>query len=263
MAQSFKFYTNPNMRKAVVHAITSEATGRDAEFALDYNLDTYWEPTSTANQNFDINLGSDLDVEGFVIFLRNYNAGYGIDTVDLQKSNDGSSWSSLSIPKGLLNVNQFGVLIGDAGSTHTEQYWRFAFTSLGVKPQVASILLFTKYSIATGSLYPEQNDKNYAIKKQMGPGGRTLKRQLNRIAIETFGRTWLLSGDVDRDKLEAMWDDTRGHALPLVMQEDSDDERFVEIIQPQAFNANKIQHQLYRPTITFRTLPYIEDGENF
>lgn len=264
MAQSFKFFTTGVMRTATAQFVTSEVSGHEIEFALDNNLDTYWEPTSVAGQTVELDFGEDVTLSALIVFVNNYTASWTTEGIDVAWSDNGSSWTFFT--GSLLfatTLNDFGVGVLAPGFVGTHRYWRLAIFGLVVIPKFGQIFLCTEHEIDTGNIYPELNEKDYAIKKQMGPGGRTLKRIINRIPIETFGRTWLLSGDADRDKLEAIWDDTGGHALPLIMQEEGGDARIVEIVAPQRFNANKIQHQLYRPTITFRTLPYIEDGENF
>ena len=264
MAQSFKFFTAGSMRKMTVQLVTSEVAGREIEFALDHNLDTYWEATSTAGQTLEFDFGEPVTISSLAVFINNYKAAWTTEGIDMYYSDNGTSWTFYTGSLVLANVlGDFGTGLLAPELVQTRRYWKLVFFQIVIIPKVGQIFLCIRHKIDNGNIYPELNDKHYAIKRQMASGGRTLKRQLNRIPIETFGRTWMLSGDTDRDALEAMWDDTRGHGLPLIMQEDNGDARFVEIVAPEKFNANKIQHQLYRPTITFRTLPYIEDGENF
>lgn len=264
MAQSFKFFTVGNMRNITVQFVTSEVAGRELEFALDHNLDTYWEPTSTTDQTLEFDFGEPVTISSLAIFINNYKAAWTTEGFDMYYSDNGTSWTfytgSLILATAL---GDFGAALLAPELVQTRRYWKLVLFQIVIIPQVGQIFFCIRHKVDTASMHPERNEKEYIIKKQMGTGGRTLISQLNRIAAETLRRTWLLSGDTDRDALKAMWDDTRGHSLPLVMQEDSGDARIVEIVAPAAFNDNKIQHQLYRPEITFRTLPYIEDGKLF
>lgn len=266
MAQSFKFYTTGIMRNILVTSVTSEVAGREIEFAFDNNLDTYWKATSTANQDviMDFGSGNTIAVAGFACFCRNYKASFATAVAQLYYSDNGSAWTLWTgVAIQFLNLQSNGIFLDDPSATETHRYWKINMHDILTIPEIAGFFLLKKHTIASGSIHPEKNDKEYVVKKYAAAGGRALKRQVNRIAIETFGRTWLLSGDTDRDALEAMWDNARGHSLPLFMVEDSDDARLVEIVSPLRFNDNKLQYQIYRPTIEFRTLPYIEDGEAF
>lgn len=266
MAQSFKFYTTGNMRTVDVTFVTNQRIPNRIEYAFDNNLDTFWEALNISNIDIelDFGVGNTISVSAFAVFCRNYNETFFTTVAELYYSDNGTSWTFW--PSTFIqfsNLQSNGIVLIDTPTTRTHRYWKIAISGVINIPEVAGFFLLTKHTIASGNLEPDVNDKNYAIKKQRAPGGRTLKRQLNRVAGETFKRTWLLTDDTDRDVLEAIWDDSGGHALPLFMVEDSDDARLVEIVEPVAFNDNKMQHQLYRPSITFRTLPYIEDGELF
>lgn len=266
MAQSFKFYTTGNMRTVDVTFVTSQRIPNRIEYAFDNNLDTYWEPLNISNQDIemDFGVGNTISVSAFALFCRNFNETFSTGEAQLYYSDNGTSWTLWTgVVLEFFDLQRDGIVLIDTPTTRTHRYWKIAITGVINIPEVAGFFLLTKHTIASGNLEPDVNDKNYAIKKQRAPGGRTLKRQLNRIPVETFKRTWLLTNDTDRDVLEAIWDDSAGHALPLFMVEDGDDARLVEIVAPAAFNDNKIQHQLYKPTITLRTLPYIEDGELF
>lgn len=261
MAQSFKFFTVGNMRNIIVQSVTSEVAGRELEFALDHNLDTYWKATSGAVQTLEFDFGEAVTISSLAVFINNYNAAWTTERFDMYWSDNGTSWTFYAGPLILSTaLNNFGVALLAPELVATHRYWKLVLYQLVLIPNVGQIFFCIRHKVDTASFYPERNLKEYIIKKQMAVGGRRFIVQPNRIAAETLRRTWFLSGDTDRDALQAMWDDTRGHSLPLVMQEDNGDARIVEIVAPATFSDNKIQHQLYRPTITFRTLPYIEDG---
>lgn len=63
MSSSISIQTMQAMIKAVVDSATSEATGYPKEQLVDNNPDTYWKPTSTANQDIEI----DLQIGGTII----------------------------------------------------------------------------------------------------------------------------------------------------------------------------------------------------
>lgn len=252
------------MRNVLVTSVTSEATDHEIEFALDYNLNTFWKATTTANQDIILDFGVAVPIDGMAFFLRNYKAAFVLDIGLLWYSDNGTSWTIWPQAQLIFNtVNAFGVTLNAGDSTKTHRYWKISTRDATTIPEIAQILLFKKITVPQANILPELNERSYFSKVLVGAGGRMHKRQVNRNRIETFGRTWLLKGNADRDKLASMWDDSRGHSLPLVMQEDSSPARFVEIVAPQTFNDNQLSFELYRPTITFRTLPFIVDGEAF
>lgn len=266
MAQAINFYTAGIMTNVDITSVTSEVAGHEIEFAFDNNLDTFWKATSATNQDIimDFGVGNTITPDAFALFLRNYNTFFFLANAAIYYSDNGTDWTQfIGFDIGMANVQSNGVGFEVAPSTQTHRYWKILMNTIGVIPEIAHFALLRKHAVATGNIHPELTDKRFAVKKQSRPGTRVLKHEINRIAIDTFSRTWLLTGDDDRDALISMWDNTRGHGLPLFMQEDADDVQLVEIVAPEHFNENKIQNQLYRPTIMFRTLPYIEDGENF
>lgn len=52
----FNFYTLSPMERAVKEAVTSEGYRRELKYALDFNPDSYWSPSSTADQNVDLDI---------------------------------------------------------------------------------------------------------------------------------------------------------------------------------------------------------------
>lgn len=55
-------YTMGAQQFVGIDTVTSEATDHDIEFAFDHNLDSYWKPTSTANQNIELDLKFPADI---------------------------------------------------------------------------------------------------------------------------------------------------------------------------------------------------------
>jgi len=55
-------YTMAAQQFVDIDSVTSEATNHDIEFAFDHNLDSHWKPTSTANQDIEIDLQYPVDI---------------------------------------------------------------------------------------------------------------------------------------------------------------------------------------------------------
>ena len=97
MPASADLYTLGLMYKAKVTSATSAATGFPKENIVDYNPDTYWKPTSTANQTINIDLGSTQTIDQFALFIHNYETFGGTNTV-LAKydSNDDGNYTAVT-----------------------------------------------------------------------------------------------------------------------------------------------------------------------
>lgn len=128
MAGAVKFYTRRPMDFAVCTSVTSEASGHPIEHALDRNLFTYWEPTTTGDQAIVIDLQNGLQERITAAADRNFSSDSGKWTNALS---DG--WSSWAVAGGNLTVqasasNQTGGLASSgmsafvAGSSYRITY---------------------------------------------------------------------------------------------------------------------------------------------
>ncbi len=263
MATSFKFYTTAALKSLIVNAITSEATGFPIDYAFDTNLSTYWKATSTATQTIDVDLGASYNIRAWAMTFKEYDTTPGA-TVAMQVwwSDNGSSWTSWSGSNvQLKNIWTAGdpVLFKLPTAAADHRYWRFVISLADTVIDVTQLFLLQERVLDVGNMFPEPDHREYAVRAQSQAGIRTLKRLVNGVAVERFVREFLLTSDAELATLQGVYDDSKGILRPLLIQEDSNNPKVVELTT-RRFMPNKIQHQLYKPIIRYQTLPYPEAG---
>lgn len=267
MSQAIDFFTIEGQQALSIFSVTSEVAGHEAEMAFDHSLNSYWKPTSNATQNIILDLGSDKSINGFSLFLRNHDTkikGIGGCILTWGNSSSGPWNTHRTITFSSDQTIGDPILTVSSVSAVTKQFWRlqFVFLDSNALPEVSHIFLWQKRSITSFSQFPEADPLGFAGKAQAAHGNRLGNTPVNRQAITTFTRKWLIIGDTDKATLDSVFADCSGRVLPLLFQEDSGAIRVVEI-QDIRFGAEKLQHQQYNPTLTFRTLPFIKEGEAY
>lgn len=111
MAGSSKFYTLRPMDYAICTSVTSEATGHPIEHALDHNLYTYWEPTSTAQQVIVLDMQNNMQERITAVADRDFSSDTGHWFNDIT-----NGWDTWTVDSGVLSV----------GSAATEKYGSLA-----------------------------------------------------------------------------------------------------------------------------------------
>jgi hypothetical protein len=251
------------MRRPEIHSVTSEADGHPIEMAFDWNLDTYWEPTTTGVNAIIVDLQAAYDIDGLALFLRNYNTNFASEAVELSYSDDGSAWTIVSA----WNIMTYGAVgqplkVFPVITQSAHRYWRVTFGgTITQKVQVAAIILYNKSTISQGNQDPETDDIEYVVDVLAEDGLPTLKHRVNKLPVRRFIRTWRFVSDADFQVLQQVVADCLGSGRPLILGEDSA-YYLVEIIDDN-FDQAKIGAGEYLPTVTFQTLPYNGDGDGY
>ena len=135
------------MEKAHVESVTSEATGFDIENAFDFNPDTYWKPTSTAQQTIDIDLGAVQTVDQFAVWIHNYDTDYesGTQTIALgSDDNDDGNYSAVTTFCQSTFNNTVGQPIYFPCSSPTQRskrYWRVVISNMTAIAEFSQIFI--------------------------------------------------------------------------------------------------------------------------
>ena len=245
-----------------MHNSPPEATGHPAELALDNNLDTYWKSTSTANVEFQIDLGEAKTVDVILLFIKNYKEiNVGIFTY--YWSDNGSAWTSVS--GATLADATTPIRIKTTGLGLSHRYWKIAMTSLSFVTELASIWWGSYYDIAHGNVLPQMDEDQFHGREIQLPGGRFAVAGLNRNRTENFNRRYLIkSGDADFTDLRNAFQDSCGLRHPLVMNEGAvqADARVVRFAAD--IFANRLTAlQVYDVQIRLEGVPYIDDGDSY
>lgn len=268
MSSSVSLYTLGNMERAKITAVTNAAAGFPKENMVDYNPDSYWKQSGDAEHEIDINLGEAKTPDAIVLLVHDYLSSFLGTTFDLHSddNDDGlyTATTSERLYSGKLATTIQLFVIGFTGAD--KQYWRLKINLGGgstTAPELSGLFLTRKYTISQGNEWPEPDLETYHNRGGFTAGGRSFVSAINRNKTETFQRTYQLD-QTDMTALQNAFNDSRGSLFPLILQEGTTDvdARFVRFAD-NSLNRNQIDYQLYRPTVTFVTQPFISDGEAY
>lgn len=251
------------MSAAIVDSITSEATGFPKEQLLDNNPDTYWKPTGTGQQDIVIDLGSALQVDAFVAFVKDYTTMTGAymyryrSSDNVNWTNIGGSWAIGDLTAGPLRFN-------DLGSPLTYRYWKFEILAQSEAIQLAGLWLCRKYTVAVGNEWPEQDREIYHNRIIEGEGGRDFVIGINRGRSMIIPRSYKISGATQFGYLRSAWRDSAGQLRPVIIQEgDTYDDGYLARFAEDEFVKNERAYLYYEPIVRFNTMPYIDAGQSY
>jgi len=270
MAADISLYTIAQMEASIVSSITSEASGYPKENLLDNNLDTYWKPTSTANQLINLDLASILGVYALLIFLKNYDAITAGCGVYIYGSNNLADWYQIDIngdgSQTVIGGKTLGPLriIDYPSPPISYRYWRILLNAQNVVAQIAGIWYCTKYSLGQGNQWPENDLDRFYNLFLPNQSGRDHFISINKKRNLLSPRSYIFDGTTAFDKLRTAFNNSRGRLWPLIIQEgDSYDDARVVRFSSDEFGHAEYQSDLYRSEITFTDIPYIEPGDTY
>ena len=250
------------MEKAVCTLATSEATGHPKENLIDNNLDTYWKPTSTGDQNIDIDLGELRWVSHVILFVKNYTEIAAGD-YDVWYSDNGSTWYILAANHTLVDTSTPIRISTDFYARH--RYWRIIFDNMAQIIKVAGVWWGRYYNIEQGNVLPQGDEDQFYNRVGQLPGGRLAVAGINRNYVENLSRRYLIKTGTPYSNLLSAFRDSRGIRHLLVMNEgatqaDAQVVRFADDILPRPIVGYSGLHEI---EIGLRGVPYIDDGDSY
>lgn len=257
------------MDKAVITAVTSEATGYPIENAFDFNPDTHWRPSSTANQAIDIDLGEVKSVDAFLVFIRNYDTDYesGTQVIGLYSdNNDNGAYSAVSALGGSIaswdnTVGEPVWLVQSAGTPVSKRYWRINIANMTMISQIAGFYLCRIRAIGQGNQWPEEETDQFFNRKASGLSGRKIVQPINSLPFGPFSRKYLVNGTTIKSTIQSAFRESLGDAFPIIHNEGSTYKlvRFAN----ESLVFRQIDYQLYEIDLGFTPVPYFADGDNY
>lgn len=264
MASSSNILTIASHEKAGIDSITSAAAGFPKENMLDHNLDTYWKPTSSGNQLWDVDLGAAFQIDGVAIWIHNYDTDHGpngVPNFSIAYSDD--NFTGITVEQTFIFNTEFTVgvplmvLNFSAGSTH--RWWRMAVLDMATTIEISHMFLYRKRAITIGNQWPENDEDIFHNNRMRSRSGRQFVTGINRQRVRSFKRQWLMTGSTNFTALQDAFLDCGGSRRPCILQEGSSN--YVVRMQSDKLSAKQIDYQVYQPKMVFEELPYIEDGE--
>lgn len=267
---SLNFYSVSCMDQLENTAVTSEATGFEIENAMDWNLNTYWKPTSTANQTIRFDLQSAFSLTGCGLWIHNYNTIHGPDgdpDLAVDYSDNDVDWSSFMSATGFISFEagtymNDGLLLVKGLPAASHQYWRFVFSDMATTIEISQFFLLGTHAITQNSNYPRMEPKTYANQSSILRNRRRLASAGNSTTVTSFNRTWRLFDSSIKDALEAAYDGSFGDLLPIIIEESAGAQKLVYILSP-TFNAIEREYEVWDLTLNFSDVPFVPDGSAF
>lgn len=259
MASQIKLYTTGNMVDAVVTAATSEAVGFPRGCIADNNLDTYWKPTSTADQTIDIDLGSAKAVNCHVAFIKNYLTLSSI-SVSVYYSDNGSTYTYYVGALGAWAGKTAGPIRIKEFTEVTHRYWRFVLGTPNEIVKVAGIWLGRTFTIAQGNQFPQNDREGFKNSIYESAAGRRFTFGLAKRRAENIERVYIFPSATNFGYLRDAIRDSFGGRLPIIVNEGANDYDGKVCYIEGDFAENQFSYLAYNPTLSLYVPPYIEDG---
>ena len=270
MAINTDIFTIAGQRNANIAYASSTVSGRDKQYAFDQNLNTWWEPTSTATQDLIVDLQTAQPIEAFAVFVRNFDTDLknsGSALIELNYSDTGilgpwTAWPAVDILLDTYQTVGDPLLISPNDTAETHRYWQFVFSGFDPVIQVAHLFLYQKRTISAQDLYPHNDQRIQAQDIQRGPGGRLLRSPRNVLPVWKRRRSWLTQTAADITALENVHEEAGGREQIIIFRPNGETPEVVEL-RDKRFMPNQIMQGVYRPSINIRTIPFAEAGSVF
>lgn len=250
-----------NMEIVEIDAITSEATGFPKEHIIDNNLDTYWEPTSTANQTIDFDLGEAKTIDAIIFFVNNYDtlATAAVDRHWSDNDFGDTTFISGSPALGSDTTTPLRISIGSLGISH--RWWRLIVNNQSEVVNISGIWFCEKFDIGQPNEWPEFDPDRFENIKIALSGGREHLISKNRRSRKIIPRQFMFDGNNNFNELRAGHQASGGNRWPLVYY-DGTTYRVVRF-RSMDFVASQVGYQRYEPAVVFEELPYIHGGDSY
>ena len=173
-----EFYTYEVMDGAIIHSVSSEATGQPAEHAISpLEPDFSWKANEASTQHtLVIDLGETRECDGFS-FMHNENESPGppvslYTTVTADYSSDGVNWTAITLvfnsdgsndPSDLTDGQRIKIrfFFNSGAASHRGRYWRFTIKGSAAPNFYAPsdsrfnmLWLFRSHLLDKGASYP-------------------------------------------------------------------------------------------------------------
>ena len=248
-----------------------EGTGQTLEFTCNQDATQMLIVSDTDSADgvidnvsiIDITNEDDHEVDGFGLFIRNYQTHFGVSAdFAVEYSDDASVWTPFAnklIESEMTNIVGDPVRLYINGTSQKRRYWRFTFSNMFEIIQLGGLFLLKRRNVDIGNAWPENDRDRFlnAIAKQgTGTPGAI---QITRRPVRLIPREWSFSGQANLDAIQGALADSFGSLRPFIYNEGSD-YRVVKFLVDD-IDPHESNYLLYGPRVVMQELPYIEDGK--
>ncbi len=245
-SQTVDFICNEDSTSLLIVSTSSSADGEFDNFSIQ-----------------DVTYEDDFDVDGFAVFIRNYQTHFGTDAgLKLEYSVDSTIWVEFAdklIESEMNNVVGQPLRIYINSTSQARRYWRFTFHDMNEIVEVGQLFLLRQRSVSLGNAWPEKDRSRYQNRLTNRRGQSPFTVQGSRRSVRHIPRQWQFITQTQMDALDAALDDCFGSVRPFIFNEDTD-YRVVLFLQNE-IDPNESAYQVYSPRVVMQELPYIEDGQ--
>lgn len=255
------------MEAATLHAASSEATGHPGGDALDYRLNTYWEPTSSGVETIDIDLGSAKSVNGLAFWIHNYTNDFDNGSSDQYRvdwSDNGSAWTPWNSLTAIDNNATDPIYFAVDTTAISHRYWRLIVQNMANGPiEISQIFLFKKYSIAQGPQLPYIDGHRY-FNEVNSVGGHSSVYPVHSSRVDLRQRQYTFVSGTAKDDIRDAHRDCRGTRFPLIALETATatDARVFRFAS-DSFLPSTETEAFHNVDVTFIEVPHIIPGNTF
>ena len=237
----------------IVSAVTSHATDHDKEFLADLQLDTYWEASSSAQQDIDIDLGSNFanySIDHVFIYAKITNTSYAPIVIYSDTHSDYSAQQNRSGVEEFVNGESgvwSAIFVPVPSPIATDRYWRIRLASASGTPQIAMIFLGVSKTITCRPNYGGKNNQNTFRNSGFIESASGMRHGYSLTPIrKVWSRVWEVLDLTNKEAIEYVLNLTNGAQYPLWFQDlDDTDWNFVRILNTEPI-AEETKHQIYK-----------------
>jgi len=236
-----------------ISAVTSHADDHDKELMADLQLDTYWEASSSGQQDIDIDLGANFanyTIDHVFIYAKITNADYAPIIIYSDTHSDYSAQQNRSGVEEFVNGESgvwSAIYIPIPYPIATDRYWRIRLAAASAAPQIAMIFIGVSKTITCRPNYGGKNNQNTFRDSGylQSASGKRYGYSTNP-ARKVWSRIWEVLDGTNKAALEFVLNITGGPQFPLWFQ-DLDDTtwNFVRILNTEPI-AEEFTNLLYK-----------------
>ena len=245
--------------------ITSEVTGYEKEKLIDFNPNTFWRGNNNVTVwNLDFDFNEAVRVDALYFFINNYKTVFTSGNCALRYDSTGDTVADTQAGTTPIADITTPHRIITSNTTTAYRYWTMQFNTftVGEAPDV-SIGAFCRLRETSHSHQrPTESIDNFLNTSFTGFNGNSVVHSKVKMNQRILKRNFSFSGSSDLDDLRNAFLDCRGTLYPLALQEGTAQNEIVLCrFNEDTFNPNEVDTEYYEPSVSFKELTYIDDGE--
>jgi len=229
----------------------THSEGHEPKYALNGNLNTYWEPEDRSDDSLWFDLGEATPVYAIVLWLYNYNESWGSPkSWQVAYSLDDITYYTFS--EKLFDDyrdTEAPILVDILPNSLSARYWRVTFKNFDGYPQtvpvkVSAIWFVKPYYMPQRRTLPATDTHKYSMETTQDAMDRELTRQASYGRQIAMPVKLLLTSQDDADRIAAMYEAARHGARPIVCKPRQDDETW-RLMRISNFSLARSEHDLW------------------